>query len=83
MGYSVITDLPMGYSVIAGLPMGYSVITDLPMGYSVVVYSSIGMGLLQISKIDTYPPKLGTGGSTAANYSSPSTPPKRLLLYIM
>ena len=41
------------------------------------------MGLLQISKIDTYPPKLGTGGSTAANYSSPSTPPKRLLMYIV
>ena len=45
--------------------------------------SPTGMGLLQISKVDTYPPKLGTGGSSAANYSSPSTPPKRLLTYFV
>ena len=39
------------------------------------------MGLAEMSKVDTYPPKFSSGGSTGANYSSPSTPPKRMLMH--
>ena len=52
-----------------------------PISCSVTLYCAIGMGLAEMSKVDSYPPKFGSGGSTGANYSSPSTPPKRMLMY--